>query len=57
MVIRGNDLDELDAGGALEGADADAGEEARGGPMRCLQIDLRQFGLGTPYVSRITSLR
>ncbi|VDB90180.1 unnamed protein product [Peniophora sp. CBMAI 1063] len=45
MVIRGNDLDELDAGGAPEADDGDAGEEPRGGPMRCLQIDLRQFGL------------
>ncbi|KZV65792.1 hypothetical protein PENSPDRAFT_689534 [Peniophora sp. CONT] len=45
MVIRGNDLDELDAGGVPEADDRDAIEEARGGPMRCLQIDLRQFGL------------
>jgi len=45
MVIRGNELDVLDAGITLSADDNEDEDGSRGGPMRCLQIDLRNFGL------------
>jgi hypothetical protein len=45
MVMRGNELDELEADDAPKLEDCDG----KGGPMRCLQIDLRQFGLGACF--------
>ncbi|KAI0036728.1 hypothetical protein K488DRAFT_81723 [Vararia minispora EC-137] len=48
MVMRGNDLDDLetdDSAGASELHDSEVENDGKSSPMRCLQIDLRQFGL------------
>ncbi|KAI0322448.1 hypothetical protein OF83DRAFT_1093360 [Amylostereum chailletii] len=45
MVIRSNELDELDGRDEGEQDDDTSETDSRGGPMKCLQIDLRQFGL------------
>lgn len=64
MVICSDELDALDSP-TRAGAEADANDEMddeghemgdKNGPMRCLQIDLRQFGLGTNLLPLLSSL-
>lgn len=47
MLICAGDLDALESGSSddSEGSDEDE-EEMEGGTLKCLQIDLRRFGLG-----------